>query len=291
MPILNESTLICTLGGQPQIVTFALDYLLARAELLREVFVLHLAPGDDDRIEQSLARLQTEFEGNTYRGRPCRFRAVPLRRGAELLAAIRTEAEAEAVRQTVFSLITELKQAERTLHLCIAGGPRMMGLMALSAAMLHCGHQDKIWHIYTEPDFLEQARDGAVMHDDTGRRVRLVPVPVVPWGAYLPPFMASKQTPTEMMLAQTDWMDREERKRCRTVWDELTPRERDVVQAFAGGLNPQEVAEHLVVSVKTISSHTTNIFAKCRLGWELPEDAHLSFYFLRDKFRDFPAEL
>jgi CRISPR-associated protein Csx14 len=282
----NESTLICTLGGQPQIVTFALDWLLARGEQIREVFVVHLSTADD-RLSRSLGLLRVEFGGDLYRGRPCRFRTTPLRQGAAILPAIRTEAEADVVRQTVFSLVTELKQAGRTLHLCVAGGPRMMGLMAMSAAQLHCGHQDKIWHIYTEPDFLEQAQDGAIMHDDTGHRVRLVQVPVVPWGAYLPPLAAARQTPAEALQTQTAWLERGERQRCRAVWKDLTAREREVVQAFAAGLNPQEVAEQLVVTVKTVSSHTTSIFAKCRLVWEMPESSRLNFHFLRDKFRDF----
>jgi CRISPR-associated protein Csx14 len=290
MPDFNESTLLCTLGGQPQIVTFALDYLLARGEQVREVFVVHLT-STDGRVEQALTRLRAEFEDDRYQNRPCRFRAVPLRRGTDLLAAIRTEAEADAVRQTVFALVADLKQAGRTLHLCLAGGPRMMSLMALSAAMLFCGHQDKVWHIYTEPAFLEQARNGAVMHDPGGEQVRLVQVPVVPWASYLPPLFNPGRSPDEFMIAQTTWLEQAEQQRCRAVWQQLTPRERDVVISFAEGLGPQEVAERLAITIKTVSTHTTNIFAKCRLGWELPEDAPLTFHFLRDKFRGFPGNV
>ncbi|MCB0210548.1 MAG: histidine kinase [Anaerolineae bacterium] len=283
---MSESTLICTLGGQPQIVTFALDYLLARAEAIREVFVLHLDP-PDGRVATALDRLLVEFEGDTYCGRPCRFRPMALRQGAQVLPHVRTEAEAEIVRQTVFTLITELKRAGRTLHMSIAGGPRMMGLMALSAATLYCGHQDKIWHIYTEPHFMKQAKDGAIMHDDRGDRVRLIQVPIVPWGAYLPQIFGASHGPAEMMNQQTAWMDHIEHRRCRDVWHELTERERDVVRAFAKGMTPQEVAEQLVVTVKTVSAHTTSIFSKCRPAWELPDKERLTFYFLRDKFRDF----
>lgn len=38
------STMIATLGGQPQVITFALDALLNRGEQIVEVVVLHLAP-------------------------------------------------------------------------------------------------------------------------------------------------------------------------------------------------------------------------------------------------------
>lgn len=283
---MNESTLMCTLGGQPQIVTFALDWLLQHGSNIRDVYAIHLSPSDP-RIAHSLDCLLTEFSGNRYNGQPCRFRAVPLRQRDNILAAIRTEAEAEIVRQTVFSLVTELKQAGRTLHLCIAGGARMMGLMALSAAQLHCGHQDKIWHIYTAPDFLERAREGAIMHDDTGQHVRLVQVPMVPWGAYLPPFLRSTHTPVDMLTAQTAWMDKEERKRCQIVWDRLNERPRDVLRGFAEGLKPQEVADRLHISLKTVSSHNTIILGECRNAWNLNNGDYLDFNFIRDKFRNF----
>jgi CRISPR-associated protein Csx14 len=286
MTVINESTLICTLGGQPQIATFALDWLLSRGEQVRDLIALHLDPADE-RLGRSLERLQTEFDGDQYQGQACRFRAVPLRQGADILPAIRTEAEAEIVRQTVFSLITDLKQAGRTLHLCLAGGPRLMALMALSSAQLHCGHQDKIWHIYTEPELLAQAQEGAVMHDEQRERVWLVPVPTVPWGQYFSMFATNRESPAEAMQVQTNWLDQTELRRCETVWSDLTTREREVVIAFAGGANPQEVAEQLVISIKTVSSHQTNIFTKCRPVWELPLDHRFSFHFLRDKFKPF----
>jgi CRISPR-associated protein Csx14 len=44
------ATLIATIGGQPQVVTFALDALLAQGEEIAEVYIVHLtwtihAPG------------------------------------------------------------------------------------------------------------------------------------------------------------------------------------------------------------------------------------------------------
>ena len=37
----RQTTLIATLGGQPQVVTFALDALLSRGVLITQVIVLH----------------------------------------------------------------------------------------------------------------------------------------------------------------------------------------------------------------------------------------------------------
>jgi len=287
---MNESTLICTLGGQPQIVTFALDWLLRRGEVITDVFVFHLSPGDG-RVDHALRCLHRAFDGHHYQGRECRFRAIPVKFGSQLLPSIRTEAEAEAVRQAVFTLVADLKQAGRTLHLCIAGGPRMMGLMTLSAASLFCGHADKVWHMHTDPAFRLLANEGAIMHDERserGEQVRLVPVPVVPWASYLPPFMRLTHSPAELMTAQTAWMDQGERQRCRRVWDLLKDsRAGDVLRGFAAGQRPDEVAEKFNISSKTVSSYNTRILAECRAAWELPDDHYLNFNFVRDKFRNF----
>ncbi len=284
---MDESTLICTLGGQPQVVTFALDWLLARGESIGEVYVFHLSP-EDARVEQSLRRLHREFSGGRYRGRNCRFRAYPLKRGAEVLPAIRTEVEAEVVRQAVFGVIAELKQAGRTLHLCLAGGPRLMGLMTLSAAGLFCGHADKVWHMHTEPAFRTRANEGALMHDDGGQQVRLVPVPMVPWASYLPPFVRLSRNPVELLNAQTAWMDQEEQKRCRQVWDKLGDgRSGQVLRGFAAGQRPDEVAAALGLSPKTVGGYTTTILTECRLAWGLPAGHYLNYGFVREKFRHF----
>jgi len=284
-----SATLIATLGGQPQVVTFALDYLLRRGVSIQEVIVLHLSP-PDGRVDVAVQRLQAVFAGERYGERSCRFRALPLRYRGRPMAAIQTMAHAEAARQTVHTLITQLKQQERTLHLSIAGGPRMMALMVLSTAMLQCRHEDRVWHMYTEPAFLAQAKQERLLHDERGDRVWLVEVPLVPWGAYFAPLREGASTPKELFDAQTAWLARTERRRCGAVWASLTERQQDVLRAFTTGLNPQEVAEALCISIKTVDTHKTRILAECKLAWELPPETRLSFHFLREKFRPFLNE-
>ncbi|MFQ5577332.1 MAG: CRISPR-associated ring nuclease, partial [Anaerolineae bacterium] len=247
MALLNESTLICTLGGQPQIVTFALDILLRRGEAVREVVALHLALSDE-RVGRAVKRLRAEFKDNQYRGWPCRVGHRTVWQGEYALDKIQTDAAAEATRQIVHELITELKKTGRTLHLCISGGPRIMGLMALSTALLHCRHQDKVWHVYTRPEFQREADEGAMMHDETGENTRLIQVPMVPWGAYIPALHALQQTPAALMSAQIAWLDETERRRCQAVWRALTPRRKEVLHLLANGHTPQQVAQALTIT-------------------------------------------
>jgi len=276
--------LVATLGGQPQVVTFALDALLAQGELVREVIVIHVSP-EGGRLRGALARLEAEFPGDTYQGQPCRFRRVPIRAGVRLLADIRDETDADATWTTVHDLIGSLKAQRQRLHVCVAGGRRLMALLTISAAMMHFGHQDRLWHLYTPDEFRRRAAEGAIMHARPEDGVRLIQVPVAPWSAYFPalrPLLGAP--PSQVLAAQMQLMDEAERARCDQVWARLSDREREVLRAFAAKQTPQEVAERLNITVKTVDTHKTKILGECRNAWELAVKSHLDYRFLWDKF-------
>lgn len=278
------SILIATLGGQPQVVTFALDALLEQGEDIREVYVIHLSPANP-RIRRSLRKLASEFSGETYRGRRIRFRRIPVRLGTEEVLDIRSQVEATAAWQTVYELIAGLKRQGHTLHVCVAGGRRLLALLALSAAMLHFGHQDKLWHLYTPDELREQASEGAIMHVNPEDGVRLIPVPMVPWGAYFPALrMLVQVTPEQLLAMQRRWVDERELRRCREVCRRLTDRARQVLKLLAQGYAPQEVAEKLCISIKTVDTYKSQIYTECRIAWEMPEGTYINYHFLREKF-------
>ncbi|MBN1484235.1 MAG: histidine kinase [Chloroflexia bacterium] len=289
--LVETSTVVATLGGQPQVVTFALDALLERGERIREVLVLHLAH-DNPRYGRSLARLAAEFVEDHYAGRPIRFRPIPIRTGAERLQDIRSEVEVEAAWQAVHELVSNLKTQGRRLHLCIAGGRRLLALLAMSAAMLHFGHHDRMWHLYTPEAFTEEAKEKGLLHARPGAGVQLIQVPVVPWGAYFPLLRTLAQRPAgQVVAAQAGWLETTEQSRGREVIGRLTRRQREVLRAFAGGSSPQDIAEELCISLKTVDSHKTVILTECRNAWSIPEDAWLDYHFLRDKFALLLGEL
>jgi CRISPR-associated protein Csx14 len=281
----DSSTVVATIGGQPQVVTFALDGLLARGARIQEAIVIHLTPQDGGRTERALARLAAEFAGDTYAGRPCHLRLFPVRHAGGKLEDIRNETEANAAWLMIYELIAGLKAEGRHLHVCISGGRRILALLAVSTALLHFDHSDHLWHMYTDPGFLACARDGAMMHVSQEGQVHLIEVPLAPWGAYFPPLRALAQaSPQEVMAAQSSWLDEAEHRRCRQVVEQLTPREQETLRAFAAGQDPQEVAETLCVTVRTVHAHKTEILDHCRSAWELLPDARLVYYFLREKF-------
>jgi CRISPR-associated protein Csx14 len=289
---MTDSTFVATMAGGPQIVTFAIDELLRQGELIDEVITVHLSPPADPLSGQALAKLAAEFSDDHYAGRPCRLRFFPIRRGVERLDDIYDEATANVAWSAVHELVASLKAEGRRLHVCIAGGRRILALLAMSAAMLHFDHQDRLWHMYTPAAFLERARDGAIMHARPEDGVRLILVPLMPWGAYFPGLRALAQaTPAQVIAAQTRWLGETERARCRAVVERLTPRQLDVLRTLAAGQTPQEVAEKLDISLKTVDSHKTAILGECRVAWSLPEEVWLDYHFLRDKFGPLLDEL
>jgi len=279
--------MLVTLGGQPQVVTFALDALLQHGFTIHRVQVLHLMPpADVARVQRAMNKLTLEFVDQRYAGQPCRLEFLPVRSAGQRLDDIRDEVAANAAWSDIYTLIAGLKAQGQHLHACISGGRRMLALLAMSAAMLHFDHDDRLWHMYTPRDFLAHARDGAVMHARPEDGVRLIQVPLAPWGAYFPGLRALAQlSPTEAVAAQTRQLESEERHRCQIVVENLTPRRLDTLRAFASGKNPQEVAEALCVTVKTVHAHKTAILGECRNAWELPEDERLTYYFLHEKFK------
>ncbi len=48
-------------------------------------------------------------------------------------------------------------------------------------------------------------------------------------------------------------------------WDELTPRERDIVKLIAKGASNREIAENLSITEKTVKNHITRILDRLNL--------------------------
>jgi CRISPR-associated protein Csx14 len=154
-----------------------------------------------------------------------------------------------------------------------------LALTLTSAAMLHCDHRDRLWHLYTPKVFIAKARDGAILHAPPEAGVKLIPVPMAPWGSYFPALRQLTQPASpSTQLSPTDISN------CDAVWARLTDRQQDVLIALAKGHLPQEAADALGITLNTLDTHKTQILAECRLAWKLPEDERLTYHFLHDTF-------
>ena len=71
--------------------------------------------------------------------------------------------------------------------------------------------------------------------------------------------------PSVARLLVMDYRQRVEREGSAGVFDILTEREREVLVLIAQGLSNQEIADKLVISIKTVNRHRENIMAKLNL--------------------------
>jgi CRISPR-associated protein Csx14 len=281
------SILVATLGGQPQIVTFALDALLARTIPIHEAIILHPA-AKNDRLEAALEQLQKEFTGSHYAGRTLRLHFQPLGSASDdQWEEMSDDASVEAALKTILVLFSSLKADHHSIHACISGGRRLMALLVLSAAMLHFDHRDALWHVSTPASMRERADEGALMHATPEDGVRLVRVPLAPWGAYFS--VLREATVESLQKLYLHQMDSQQRDRCAQVISQLTPRQSDVLRAIAEGLTPQEIAERLSITLAAVDAHKLVIFRQCRLAWGYPFKHPLTYHFLREQFREYLA--
>ncbi len=279
----KNSIMLSTLGGQPQVITFALDALLEQGENISEVIILYLSD-EGGRITQAMEKVAAEFVDDCYAGRPCRLRPISLRSENVRLPDIRDEEQANAAWEMLRDLVIQLKREYYHLHVCVSGGRRMMALLLLSVAMLQFDYRDKLWHMYTPREFQVQARDGAIMHTGPEVGFRLIQIPLIPLGMLVPNLRALTQSPpTTTPEGQPVWQDERDRERCEHVISqpELTPHKLEILKLFAAGMTPQEVAEKMCISRNTVESHKRIIFDLCRNAWE---QENIRYYHLREWF-------
>ncbi|MBI4926847.1 MAG: hypothetical protein HY835_03700, partial [Anaerolineae bacterium] len=224
----SQTTFVTTLGGKPEIITMQVDMLLARGFPIDQVLVILLSA--NLRCQEAYQRLQAEFAGNRYQGKPIGLQAIPLRVGDRSLGQVSEPAHVEAVRRTFNELLADLKQKNQTIHLGATAGRRIMALVGLAAAMQYLEPTDHVWHMHTPDEVKVKIAEGGLMHVPTDWGVQLVEVPFVPWAAYFPglaPLL--KRNSSEMLSARFGWLDDDDRRRCAAVWEALTPRQRVVL--------------------------------------------------------------
>ncbi len=280
-----KHTLVATLGGQPQVVTFTLDLLLKRGIPIYEVIVVH--PAASPHIQQSLERLNAEFidDRYTFEGRSLtiHFRQQVLSHYDSVIDDIVDEATASGALDTIGELIRSLKRQQRIIHFSISGGRRLMTFLSFSAALLYFETPDELLHLYTPEPIKERIDRSGAMHITPIDERRLIEVP---FARAAQPFLALmlNRTPSETIKTQREQQKAEEQQRCRQVVDTLTDRSKTILQSLAQGLHPRDVAGALHLDSSTISYYTGKIYRECRNVWNVPEDIRLDYHFVQAKF-------
>ncbi len=278
-------------------MTFALDCLFKQGIFIREAVIFHYAPPDSsNRLHKALTQVQQQFvngrylaEGKRFNAQtyPCRLRVVAIRdRDGTRLSDIDSDSAVNGAWQTMNQVIGELKTQDRELHLCLTGGRRLMGLLAMSVSALHFTHHDRLWHLYT-PDMLrKEAGEGHILHAPLGATPpHLLEVPIMPGSETFPMLRhLLSASPSEVIAARRTHLEKVDHTRCRQAWEKLTRRQRDVLRLLAAGKSPQDVARTLTITLGTVSTHQNAIYNVCREVWHLLEDESLDYHWVEKHF-------
>lgn len=262
---------IATLGGQPQVITLALDRLLMEGYPISELIVVHLATGSNPRYQRAIQLLAGEFPADNYvhalPDQQCRFRTAPILDQQGPIHDLDTPEAIEATRFFLYDLLYQLRRPEQTLHLCISGGRRLMGYLLLTIAPLLLRQHDHVWQLVSSDAIREQTRDGAHLHLANTRDVRLIQLPslhlVALTGRPAPP---TAPNPIEIANQQLDAL---QLRRCQRVWNQLNEQHRAVLRQTIMGKPRRLVAQNMGLSVATIDEYFTLIYASCSEVWEL----------------------
>ncbi|MGB9873175.1 MAG: CRISPR-associated ring nuclease [Anaerolineae bacterium] len=250
-----RQVLIATLGTEPQVVTLALDLLLAKGYAIGEVIVVHTV---GEAVRPALMALAREFAVPGA----CGYRPVPVEGEDAPVADIVTEADTAALLRTLYRVVLAEKRAGRVVHLSIAGGRKPMAVYGMVVAQLLFDEDDRVWHLLSEG---WQPGDERVMHVRPGDQVWLVPVPVLRWSSVSPVLteLALREDPWEAIQAQRAMRREEERRRKREfVERRLTPAEREVVRLVCQGLDNAAIGRRLGKAESTVANQLTAVYAK-----------------------------
>jgi CRISPR-associated protein Csx14 len=259
-----NAAFVATLGGQPQIVTLALDCLLAQGAPITDVFVVHLARSTP-RYQDALQILAQEFAGDCYGSRRIRYRPMAIAYGINEIEDLIHPQAMDATQNRFEQIFPTLKQQGYIIHLCPTGGRRMLGMLALVAAQMSFDRLDRVWHLYSSDTIRQQTDRGALLHVPMPESdLSLLPIPFQPWGQMLAGLRIGAAQVEQRMSA-------EQRQRCQSVWARLNERPRDVLRVLAQTYSLQEAALQLHIEISTIHAHKTTIFNECMIAWELDQ--------------------
>lgn len=141
------------------------------------------------------------------------------------------------------------------------------------------------WHLFTPVETRERAGDGAILHFAPDDDVRLIEVPVLSMGEFLPGLRtAAYRQPEEFFAAGQQQMSRRDEAACRTVVSRLSGRQCEVLRMLASGISHKEVAAKMHIAASTLRTHVKVIYAECRNAWSMAADAAIQQTFVVKKF-------
>jgi CRISPR-associated protein Csx14 len=265
---MEQTTLIATLGAEPQVITLATQLLRRIRGPVARVVVLH-TQADRPPVNQSLALLRRYFAGRS--GWP------PLHTVPVPVADVLTPDELATFSTTLYTVIRQWVAERSRVDLLLAGGRKPMAMLGMSVAQLLLGPEDRVWYLHSD----ERLRTSGRMELADGDQSQLIPIPLVQRTPVPPVLTRSFQAATPD-AARLEIAQEQTQRLAHFLAQELTPAERQVALLVAHEvLTVQEVAARLGKSPKTVTNQLNTIYGKLESAFGLSPDVGVKREFLR----------
>lgn len=258
MTVDTSTTLICTLGAQPQVITLSLDLLAGQGRQPEGLLVIHTDPAREP-VRSARQALQEALAA--WPKLPARF--VTVTDGDRPAADLATAEQAAAFLRTLYREVLALKQAGRQVDLNLSGGRKPMSIYAMVVAQLLFDSHDRVWYLLSEEGL---RASGQMRLAGQAGAATLMEVPVLRWSSITPAAtpLGRFQDPWDAIRFQQEHHLRHEVARKRSFVDcWLTPAEYEVAALAAReGLDNAGIAGQLGKSEKTVANQLTSVYAK-----------------------------
>ena len=253
-----------------------LNGLYEKGYPIERVLVVHFEQTDDGAYEQDITSFATIIARyNTQDTRPfISWSAVPLSGTNGLpIFALANDVEVNAALLFFRDLVAKSKREGQHIHWVLSSGDRMMAYLSVLVGMIQFDVDDHFWDISHS---LEEEPTPGEAHTS------LIEMPLLRLGKLMNVSSASL-----VRDAEQETLHNEDEARCERVYQQCTPRQRQVLEAFARGATPPQVASQLSIGIHGVISHEQAIFALCRQAWNISGETMMSYSFLRLKFASY----
>jgi CRISPR-associated Csx14 family protein len=264
---MGNTVLLATLASKPQLVTLALDCLAAEGR--RPDRVILITTHCQRPPTRAALRLLEEDFARAYPA--LSWEVLELGQEGQPLQDVTAPPEIETAFRVLYATIRQAKLDGYMVHLLISGGRRTLTVFGMAVAQMLFDDEDRLWHLASHPD-LEAS---GALHAGPGEWVRLIPIPVIPWGRLSPVFDALREVTDPFEAAR-----RLAELRLREQWDaariflltKVSAAEREVLDLLGrDGLNQAEIAERLSLSPRTVESHLRSAYRKAAEHWQVAD--------------------
>jgi len=259
----RQETLIATVGTEPQVVTLVLESLLSKGCDIGELVLLYTeAPSVISGIEKIEREIENYF--------PIIIRRVLIAGRGNALDDFRTADDVNIMSKIIYQVIKGCKQKGMTVHLSVAGGRKVMGIMAMVVAQMLFRAEDRLWYLLTEG---WKPGDSQDMHVNDYNRPWLIEVPVVRWEeSSLLLGMEEFANPMDLVHWQENLdKNKKMRRRQEFVKHWLSKAERQVARLACKGWDNAAIARHLHKQERTVVNQMTSIYGKLYEWLDFPD--------------------